>query len=199
MIRLFFISIVIVFLSACSTIEPSITEYRIIANNIISKSDLNGCKNKSLKVAQAFSSSSLMSLKMDYVLLNNKTFSYSQARWSDTPNRAISLELLQVIRDSGLFKYTQSAKTRSKSDFILETYIEDFVQYYSNDLSKSYVKILISSSLIDLKTNSIISAKTFKTKVESTSADAIGGVKALNKALSDILMQNTDWLSEICK
>jgi len=197
--RLFFIILTVLLFFGCSSIKPSVTEYRILSHNIVKDTNANACNDKSLKVALAFSSSSLMSKKMNYILNDNKSFSYSQAQWSDTPNRAISLEILKQIREMEIFKYVLSSKTRSKSDLVLETYIEDFVQYYNDDLSKSYVNVAISFSLIDLKTNDVIASNTFKSKQISTSADAVGGSEALNKALSIVLSQNIKWLGRICK
>jgi cholesterol transport system auxiliary component len=157
------------------------------------------CKSKSIKIAQAFSSTPLMSTKMGYVLKNNKVHSYSQALFSDTPNRAITSEILKDIRNSKLFKFVLNSKTRGNTDLILETNIEDFIQYYGDDLSSSYVIVSINFTIIDLATNTVIDAKTFKAKVTTTSQNAMGGAKALNKALSLVLSQNRTWISEICK
>ena len=197
--KLFLISLTVVLFLGCSSIKPPVTEYRIVTDNKVTKSVSSACKDKSLKVAKAFSSSSLMSMKMNYMLTNNQTFSYSQAQWSDTPNRAVSLEILRQIRASGLFKYIQSSKTRSKSDLILETYIEDFTQYYNDELSQSYANVVISFSLIDLKTNDVIASKLFKSRATTDTLDALGGSKALNKALGDVLYKNIKWLGEVCK
>lgn len=197
--RLLFLSLAVVLFTACSTIKAPITEYRIIVKNEIPKSDISGCKSKALKISQAFSSTSLMTTNMDYILENNQIFSYSQAQWSNTPNRAISLEILKSVRDTGLFKYTQNAKTRSRSDLVLETNIEDFSQYYNDDLSLSYANIVMSFTLIDLKSNKVISASTFETRVDTKSKDAQGGSEALNIALSEILEKTTIWLGSTCK
>jgi len=199
MIRFLLISIGIFLLFGCSTIKPPVTEYRITTDAKVTDIDSNGCKNKSLKIAQAFSQNSLMSLKMNYILSNKKMFSYSQAHWSETPNRAVSLELLKQIRDTKLFKYTQNYKSRSRSDLLLETNIEDFIQYYNDDLSKSHAVITISFSLIDMKTNMTIADKTFSSKIIASSNDAIGGANALNNALDSVLLKTRLWLGEICK
>ena len=191
------ISIVLFF--GCSTIKTPITEYRIVADNKAFKTKANGCNDKSIKVAQAFSSSSLMSMKMNYILSNNKTFSYSQAQWSETPNRAISLEVLKQIRESEIFKNAQSSRSRTNSDLLLEISIEDFIQYYDDDLSESYVIVAINFSLIDMRTNEVRAAKTFRSKIIADTTDALGGAEALNKALSDVLSKNRVWLAGECK
>jgi len=197
--KLIFIIIGIFLLSGCTTVKPSITEYKITAKSLNTTNGANGCKDKSLKIAQAFSSSSLMSLKMDYAFQNSKVFSYSQAQWRESPNHAVTMEVLEKIRSSNLFENVQISKSRSKNDLVLEINIEDFLQYYSKDVKDSFVKILISFTLIDSKTNSIIATKTLSSNVNTTSLDAYGGVEALNTALSDVLSQNIEWLNEVCK
>ena len=88
---------------------------------------------------------------------------------------------------------------QSNSDLVLETNIEDFAQYYNEDLSESFAKVTISFSLIDLKTNKVIASQIFKSKVVADSNDALGGADALNKALGDVLSKSTLWLGGICR
>lgn len=193
------IIIAILLLSGCTTVKPSITEYKIAANNSNIKSNVEGCKDETLKIAQAFSPSSLMSLKMDYAQDDSKVFSYSQAHWSESPNHSITISILKEIRDANFFKNVQISKSRSKGSWILEIHIEDFLQYYTKDLKESSVKAVISLTFIDAKTNEIIASKTFSSIVNTNTLDASGGARALNSALTGILTQNIQWLNEVCK
>ena len=194
------ISIIIIFiLSGCTTVKLSITEYKIVVDSPNIKSNVDGCRDKSLKIAQAFSSNSLMSLKMDYAQDKSKIFSYSQAHWSESPNHSITMNLLKEIRDSGFFKNVQISKSISRNNWILEINIEDFLQYYSEDLKKSFAKVAINLTLIDSKNNTIIATKTFVSKVDVKTLNADGGVEALSSAFSNILTQNLEWLNEVCK
>jgi len=194
------ISIIIIFiLSGCTTVKLSITEYKIVVDSPNIKSNVDGCRDKSLKIAQAFSSNSLMSLKMDYAQEKSKIFSYSQAHWSESPNHSITMNLLKEIRDSGFFKNVQISKSISRNNWILEINIEDFLQYYSEDLKSSFAKVAINLTLIDSKNNIIIATKTFVSKVDVKTLNADGGVEALSSAFSNILTQNLEWLNEVCK
>jgi len=194
------ISIIIIFiLSGCTTVKLSITEYKIVVDSPNIKSNVDGCRDKSLKISQAFSSNSLMSLKMDYAQDKSKIFSYSQAHWSESPNHSITMNLLKEIRDSGFFKNVQISKSISRNNWILEINIEDFLQYYSEDLKKSFAKVAINLTLIDSKNNTIIATKTFVSKVDVKTLNADGGVEALSSAFSNILTQNLEWLNEVCK
>lgn len=185
--------------SGCTTIKSSVTEYRVVANTLKIENNVEGCKEKSLKIAQAFSSNALMSLRMDYAYSNSRVFAYSESQWRESPNHSVTQQMLKAIRDSRLFKDVQVSKSRSRSSLVLETNIEDFMQYYSDDLKESYVNIVISVTLVDNKTNSVIGTNTFSSQIKSKTLNAQGGVEALNRALSIVLQENIEWLRVVCK
>lgn len=192
--------ILAILLQGCfSTVVAPKVEYRINSNTKIQDVSTEGCNQRSLKVSQAFSSNSLLSQNMYYVQGNKKQYIYSASKWSRTPNRAITSEFLTLIRDSNLFKSVQTAKSRSRSDIILEINIEDFMQYFDESSSASYANIVLNLSLINAKGNSIFASQTFKTKVDIKNLNASGGVDGLNKALSQVLFNTNKWLIEVCK
>lgn len=199
MVRICLGILLVFMISACSTTEPAVTEYKLSQKTLKYTNSFQGCKDKSLKVSQAFSSSSLMSLQMKYVLDFHKIYAYSQAQWSNSPNQEISSQVVKVLRESKLFKNTQNSKSRSKSDLILEINIEDFMQYYSKNLDESHVNVVMSFTLIDSKTSEVIATNTFTSNKEVITQDASGGVNALDEALSDILVQGLNSLNEVCK
>ncbi|QOY52586.1 ABC-type transport auxiliary lipoprotein family protein [Candidatus Sulfurimonas baltica] len=197
--KLIFIIASLLLLSGCTTTKPSITEYRLVSKNMSKNTKAAySCSDKSLKVSQAFSPSMLMSLKMHYAQDENKIFFYSESEWSETPNNAITLQIYEKVRSSNLFENVQISKSRSNGELILETNIEDFMQYYTADLKKSYANVVISLTLIDSKTREVISAKTFESKVYSTTLNADGGVEALSNALEKVLQQSLEWLNGAC-
>jgi cholesterol transport system auxiliary component len=191
--------ILTILFSGCTTIKPPVAEYRVVAKDLKVDKAATGCKEKSLKVAQAFSSNSLMSLNMDYTEANNRVFSYSQSQWQESPNSLVSAELLKSIRDSELFSSVHSSKSRVKSNLVLETNIEEFMQFYSQDMKTSFVHVVVSLTLIDAKTNSVVADKTFSSRFDAKTVDAKGGVEALSSALSEVISQNIEWLGGVCK
>lgn len=199
MIKYLFIVIFVVFISGCSTTQPPVTEYRI--NSKIIKNDLQeiGCTEISLKVAQAFSSSSLMSKDMSYGEGLHKQFVFSQSQWADSPNRVITKEIVKLLRETKLFDNVQVSKSRSKNVWILETNIEDFMQYFNEDSTKSHASAVISFTLIDSDTSIVINSKTFESKVDVKTLDANGGVVALNEALYDVLAQSKEFFRGVCQ
>jgi len=185
--------------SGCTTIKPTIAEYYLTAKDIKVKNDVLGCRDKSLKIANVFSSSSLLSSKMEYMQAENKVYSYSQSQWQESPNSMVASILLKTMRESELFSSVHSSKSRVKSSLILETSIEEFMQFFSKDLKASHVKVTINFSLIDTKTNQVVSDKSFSSQVDARTPDAQGGVESFREALSEILTKNLEYLSGVCR
>ncbi len=194
----YFIAIVIsAFLSGCTIMQPAIVEYRIKPVIVELNSDAHSCEKLNIKVIQAFSSSSLMSSKMKYTQDAFSEYQFNQSEWSESPNKAVTSEILNSITSSKLFKSVQSYKSRSKSDFILESTIEEFAQHFTDD--SSYGRVVITMTLINTKTDEVIDTRQFTKSVEAKSRNAQAGVVALNAALSDVLSQSNLWLAKVCK
>lgn len=197
-----YISIIflMIFMSGCvTTTVPAKSEYRIKTNEVHIKSNAVGCNDKSLKVAQAFSSSALVSNNMSYALGDSKQFIYSESLWAQSPNSVITSKFLELIRAMDLFKSVQISKSRSRNDVILEVSIEDFMQYFNADSSKSHANVSINLTLIDIRSNRVFATKTFHSEVDILSLNAEGGVKGLSKGLTNILNNTNTWLSGVCK
>lgn len=198
MMKFTFSLIIIYFLSACTVVTPHISEY--IIDPVLEKNNyVSVCNKHSLKVLQSFSSSSLMSTQMYYVLGDYKRDTFTQSQWAESPNRAITNRIVSMLQSSKIFATVQVSKSRTKSDLFLETNIEDFTQYFSINEKKSYVKAVITMTLINAKTKNILDSKTFEKQVITKSIDAEGGVVALNRALLEILVESKQWLAGACK
>jgi cholesterol transport system auxiliary component len=185
--------------AGCAKTIPAISEYRI--NSGLYKDDYSavGCKEKSLKVTQSFSSGILTNLDIMYGVGEHKQFRYTQSKWAQSPNSAVTSELVNFVKATNLFSSVSVAKSRAKTDFVLEANIEDFMQYFDEDEKTSFVNVSITLTLLDTKKNSVVGTKNFQTKLPAKSLDADGGVISLNAALEDVLMQSGIWLNEICK
>lgn len=197
--RSFLFVAVLLFFWGCTTLKPTVAEYRMKVQDETSKSVAKGCKEKSLKVAQTFSQSALFSLQMEYTETNGKVFAYSQSQWQESPNSFITAELFQNIRDFELFGSVHPFGSRVKTDMILETNIEEFMQFFSQDMNSSYVQVVLSFTLLDTKTSGVVATKTVRSKVETKTADAAGGTEAFAKALKEAMADTRVWLEERCR
>lgn len=195
----FIIIILGLFFVGCTVTKPHISEYRIVSVMKPVSYDSKSCKKQSLKIGQVFSSNSLMSQKMKYLENDFKEYAFTESEWAQSPNRAVGNELVKSIRDSGLFFSVNNSNSRTNSDLILETSIDEFVQHFVEKEKKSFVKVVMSMTLIDAKTGTSISSTVINKSLDTQSYDAVGGVKALNSALSDALVQSNHWLNEVCQ
>ncbi len=198
MIRLFLLVLSVFTFLGCSVSMP-VTEYRLNTNLPAIEIQGDKCIDKSIKISKPFCTTSLESVQMSYMQGSNKMYTYSQSLWADSPTSAIGDQIVKVLRDTKLFKSVQSSKSRTKDDLIMETNIEDFIQYFDEDVKESYVEASLNFTIIDAKENIVISTKNFKSSVKTKSLDANGGVEALNKALSIILLDSSLWLGDMCR
>lgn len=183
----------------CATKLPIATKYKIDSETEIQKIQNSKCSKESLKVLQSFSSSMLMSKKMYYVEDGNKIYPYAEALWANTPNRIVSNELFKMLRESNLFNAVIDSKSRTNTSWVLESKVEDFMQYYENNLSSSYVKVTVDLTLIDSKTLQVVATKVFKSKIKVRTLNAEGGVEAFNIALIEILNDSSLWMVKQCQ
>jgi len=198
MLKILSISIFIFIFVGCGATQPYITQYKITSTNFKKDITTKLCKDKTLKVMQSFSDNTLMSRDMNYMVGKYQQLSFTKAQWSTPINKMITLNLSNTIRELNIFKSVQNYKSRIKSDYILESNIIDFKQYFSKDLKSSYVKVIIDISLIDYNSNKVIASKTFSSIMNSETLDANGGVKSLNKLFSNTLKQIALWIVNIC-
>ena len=185
--------------SGCTTIKPSVAQYGIEIDDLKINGSALGFKERSLKISKAFAKSSLSSRAMEYTEPDNRVFAYSQSQWQESPSTMIESILLKSIRETGLFKSVHPSKSRIKSNFILETNIEKFMQFFGKGLKESHVEVVLNLSLIDAKTNTVFKSRTFRSKVKTKSPDAQGGVDAFEAALFEIMLQNIEWLDGVCR
>ena len=185
----------------CASKVPIATKYKMSVNTQEKSLSMKNsqCSSQSLKVMQTFSSSMLMSSDMYYVLDSNKVFPYSESQWAIPPNKMVSTKIYEMLRDINLFKTVQSSKSRTYTTWLVESKLEDFMQYYENNNKESYVKISINLTIIDNVSSKVLASKVFKVKVKVKTMNAEGGVRALDEALHKILAQSASWFVEECK
>ena len=197
--KYFLIVMIGILFIGCNNKIPPKAEFRVNPKIAYEKLSVFSCKKHSLKIAQAFSSSSLMSQDMNYAQGDSKQYIYSKSQWSIPPNRAVTDMFFKLIRTSDIFKSVQVSKSISKNDYILEINIEDFMQYYNEDTSVSYANVVITLTLIESESSMVFATKTFSSREDVKELSAEGGVDALNSALSDVMQNSTVWFKEVCK
>lgn len=197
--RYVFTLFLLISFNACTVTTPHMVEYRLQTQPATISFESASCKEKSLKVSQVFSQNTLMTQKMKYVQDGFQEYAFSESEWSQSPNKSLTQEILQSVRATKLFKNVQGYKSRSKSDYLLESSIEEFMQHFSHDAKSSYVDIAIAFTLVDMKSSEVVDSITIRKRVPVNELSAQGGVKAFNEGLNELLMEKNSWLNEVCK
>ena len=199
MIKFLLAALLAVVFTSCTSTHAHISEYRIAPEVNIKALQQGKCADKTIKVGQTFSSSLYRRLDMNYAQDGYKLDTYTESQWAISLNHAVNAQLVNMLNASNIFKSVQVSKSRSSSNYILETNIENFMQYFDSSAKKSTVKVKISMTLIDSRSTKVVASKIFMANVPSKELDADGGVKALNIALGNVLVDSSLWLEAVCK
>lgn len=185
--------------SGCVSPKPAMKEFTLDTNTNVVLNAAKSCKDKDIKVAKPFSDPSLVRYEMRYTKGNIQEFPYSQSQWANTPADMIYASEVELIRKLQLFKSVQVSNSKTKNDLLLETNIDDFMQYFDANVTSSYARVMMTFTLVNTATHEVIKTKTFISKKDAKTLDAEGGVRALNAALSSVLQNAGEWLKEVCK
>ncbi|WP_304546080.1 ABC-type transport auxiliary lipoprotein family protein [Sulfurimonas microaerophilic] len=192
--KIVLLAIAVFLFSGCSVTYPSVTDYRIDPQVELPVKQ-NRCKKHSIKVSPIFSNVSLSSTAMRYSVGRYKEYSFTQSAWSDSPSRMIANKLVNVLDDSALFDGVYGYKSSKSGDLVLEMSINEFIQSFNEAGDRSDAKIDISFNLIEKKSGKLIASKNFFKVMKTKTADAEGGVEALNILLGEVLEDTVVWLS----
>jgi ABC-type uncharacterized transport system auxiliary subunit len=194
----YFLIMIVTFFIGCTTKEPAVTEYRVFVKSQ-KKVQHSKCKDKTLRIIPTITTPDLMTEDMRYVLDDIEENSFTKSSWNQPLNTAISAELVKLLNNSSLFRYISVFKSIGNSDYLLESRLDDFKQYFYSDKNESYVKVDLTLTLLDKKTSKIIGQKRFFIKKDINSIKAKDGVKALNESLDEIFKEVIFWLRGLCK
>lgn len=189
--RKFLLLILAMFISGCVSTKENVV---LMGLDVASALKVKSQTKKSLKVVVSSSVNLSTTMQMSYTE-NGKIYHFTQSKWQDTPSNMLALNLQKNLRESELFSSVLPSKTRSKSDFVLELSVEEFMQYFTKD--GSYIKVSYSLVLVDSATNKVVSSRAFESYKEVLKADAMGGVMAYDEALKELFVKNVAWLSEV--
>lgn len=188
----------IMVLAGCSVSTPAVSEYRLAPTLETTHEKALACAH-TLKVQNVLSSASLMTQKVYYAAGQYKQFAYTQAAWSDTPQKRIGDLYVSLLRERGVFQSVHSYRSNVLADRALEIVVEDFMQYYDENYKTSHAKVQLSLTLIDTAAKKPLATKTFAAEKQTPSLDAQGGVEALNAALQEAMEASAIWLEGACR
>lgn len=188
-----------VFLVGCSSVEPTAKEYILSPKTEVAQTQQSRFADAVVRVAQPYGPESLFSQNMYYVEDNLQQYYYSASQWAESPKSMITQKILQMLRETKVFGFVLSPASKVATEYLLETRVDNFKQYFQKRDRESYVIVSITFTLSNARKHTVVMSKTFHVKQEVTQLNAEGGVKALNEALKRVLDEAAVWIIEESK
>ncbi len=193
-----YLSILIALLFAgCTSLRPTMHEYTILPS-YTTPVEASKPLNTTLKLSSTKSIASLSSTQLYYLKDTTRMDAYLYSRWSDAPSNMIDRVLYSSLQNQQLFETLIPATSSATADLTLESDLHAFYHRFL-DTTHSEGFVDITYRLIDTKTKRAIASKRFLITQPSPSADAKGGVSALNSATHTLSQQCTAWIDMTMK
>lgn len=199
--KVFLYSLVLILFTGCSlqTTVPPKTQFKLQAIPQTQEYNATACKEDVLGLRNVVSYDPIMDRSIYYQIGDLNIATYSESNWDAAPFKTVGLSLISTIRKSKIFKDAFLSSSFVKPDIILEYSIGEFIQHFSKDMKSSYATVNIHFALLESKDSKLLYSTTIEKRVPASSLDALGGVKALQSALNDVMIQMNVWLNTRCQ
>jgi len=155
------------------------------------------CLIKTLRISLTQSSQLMQSQSIYYADESYGEYSYSRSRWAEAPDKQFRHLLEDTIARSELFKGVITYNSQAYNEWLLESKITDFMQYFEGE--RSYVHLSMQLTLIDQDTRDVISTYYVEKRKKTATADAKGAVEAYNLLVQETLNETVEWLNGECQ
>lgn len=152
--------------------------------------------SKILRVSEVTAPAWLDSTSMYYRLgyrQNAQVSAYSRSDWVAPPPQLLGAVLQQTLSGMPQWKAVLGTDAVAHADLTLRTDLNDFEQTFSSK-DQSVGVLDATATLAD---GQVIAQKRFHLEVPAPSADAEGGVRALNKASNEFASRLKQWLASV--
>ncbi len=120
---------------------------------------------------------------------------YLYSRWKQPPSEAISTALYTVLKDKEIFSRLIYDNSLISSELTLDIKVLQFEHRFEDEKNASAM-ITFNAMIYDTQTRALLASRLFRSNVPSKTPDAKGGVKALNKALGQLLSELICWSAD---
>lgn len=119
---------------------------------------------------------------------------YAKSRWVGPAAELLTQRLHAALAASGLFKAVLGPEDGARVDYALRVTLEDFTQVFTSpETSVGHVRVRLT--LLELASQQVVAQQVFEQSVEAPSADARGGVIALDQASAKLVEAVDAWLA----
>jgi cholesterol transport system auxiliary component len=121
----------------------------------------------------------------------NVIAAYANSDWAATPAAMLEQRLCSAL-DDGSWRAVIGAASNAQADFTLHVGVDDFSQVFTSP-DESF-GVLDATVTLEGANDALIAQRHFHFRVPAPTADAAGGVKALDVASRDLARRLRDWL-----
>ena len=130
--------------------------------------------------------------RLDY-RRDDRIATYAQSDWVSPPARLLEQIIRNAIARDGVWRVVTGPAGPARTDFSLHIGLDDFSQAFASP-GQSRGMLDATATLVDNRNGNAIAQKSFHVEAAAPSADAQGGVKALNHAALQFTAELEQWL-----
>lgn len=121
---------------------------------------------------------------------------YAKSRWVGPAAELLTQRLHAYLASQGLFNAVLGPEDGARVDYALRVTLEDFSQVFQSPGS-SVGQVRARLTLVHLADQRVIGQRVFQQEVPAPSADARGGVIALDQASARLVEEVSVWLADL--
>ncbi|MEA3455555.1 MAG: ABC-type transport auxiliary lipoprotein family protein [Campylobacterota bacterium] len=182
----------VLLLSGCSMKSSEIRTYSLNPDLNFSKLSHSPYKEKSIKIGYPMNIKGKASSSIYFSYSKIEEGSYQNAIWSSSNSQLLIAGIIRALEKGGVFKTVIDYNSLANTDYLLETEVYDFYHKVRKNLSVSVVSIRFD--MIDTDNNRLVKSRKFSYEIPTGTVDALGYVKATNRALEKLAVDLVRWL-----
>lgn len=121
---------------------------------------------------------------------------YAQSDWAAPPPALLEPVLAAALARGGAWRAVVGPDSAAQADYQLQIRLDDFAQVFS-DPAHSHAALDATATLVDPRVDRVVAQTTFHLRVVAPSANAAGGVGALNRASHEFAARVQAWLRSV--
>lgn len=123
---------------------------------------------------------------------------YGLSDWVAPPARMLEQMIQNTLAADGAWRLVLGPASPAKADLSLHIRLDDFSQMFTSP-QQSYGVLDATATLVDTQDGNAVAQRHFHVREQAPSADAAGGVKALNRASRQFADELQQWLGTAAK
>jgi len=183
----------VLLIGGCAIKSTPVRTYTLSPDFRFGKASHSPYRDKSVKVAYPTNIKGKSSSSICFSYSKLEQGSYQNATWSSSSSQLLTSGIIRALDHGGIFKSVIDYTSLANTDYLLESEVYDFYHKVRKDYSASMLSIRFD--LIDTDNNLVVKSKKFSYEIPTETVDAVGYVKATNRALEKLSADLVRWLA----